>query len=327
VSLSFILGLLALSIGFVLAFFFAGFETGAYSLSPLRFRLRQADSQPQALRLADQLEDMPSLIATALVGTNFGHYLVAASATSLLLPIWGENEAELLSTLLLTPLVFVFTEVLPKELFRRHADNIVYASAGVFVFSALLFRPATRLLRLVIYALEFFGLAPEGGHDAGVSAQERFTIALTEGGEEGTLTPSQATMAHRIMSLAGRTVSDVMIPMAQVVKLDLRTGIEEARDTMLKTGMSRIPVYEGRRDNLLGTVWLYDLCLSEPSDLHELVRAAPRLGRELTVDMALLCLRAEQERLAFVQDRHGSLVGIVTLRDLASEIVGDLHDL
>jgi putative hemolysin len=312
--------------GFALSFFFSGFETGGYSLSAIRFELRKAKDYRGARILASHLDNMPAVIATTLVGTNLGNYMLTAAVVGLMSP-YDPQTREILSTLILTPFVFVFAEVLPKEFFRRHADEIMYKAAGIFRLGHRFFLPATSMLSVVPILLRLVGLTPKEGRSFNPSTLERFSIELTRGTEEGVLSPNQATMARRIMSLGNRTVQNAMVPLWRVVKWDLTLEVDQAKLRMMQLPYSRIPVYKKSSSNLVGTVWVYDVCFGEKESLEEYLEPAYFLRETTPIDVALLNLRKNQVAIAFVQDSRERVIGIITLKDLVAEIVTDLHDL
>lgn len=312
-------------IGFLLSFFFSGFETGSYALGPIRFQLRKAEGRSGARILARHLKDMPRVIATALIGTNAGNYLLTASVVAMFYR-WDPRRAELLSTLILTPLVFMLAEVLPKELFRRHADTLVYRSARLFDLSALLFRPVTLVLGLIPQLLRALRLVPLP-RTQGTSVLERFTIELTRGTELGTVTRDQAAMAQRIITLRQKTVRDALVPLWKVVKMDVKTDMDAARKRITEHAFSRVPVYGRNPAELIGSVWIYDVLFGHHPSLEGIVESCQRLPESTPIDAALLRLRNQHKSMAFVVDKRDRILGIVTLKDLAAQIVADLHDL
>lgn len=322
----YIIPILLFFLGYALSFFFSGFETGGYSLSTIRFELRKAEKYPGAQLLSEDLSDMNGVIATTLVGTNLGNYMLTAAVVGLLQAL-DPKTIEIVSTVLLTPFVFVFAEVLPKALFRRHADEIMYRVARLFRLSRGFFFPVTYLLSFVPILLKFLGLTRQDGNTFNPSTLERFSIELARGTEEGVLSANQATMARRIMSLGSRTVKHAMVPMLQVVKWDQKIPMKQAKTRMAQIPFSRVPIYEGSPNNLVGTAWIYDVFFGDKKELKEYTRPAPRIRDNTAIDVALLRLRNKHEPMAFVVDDKDKVLGIVTLKDLVTEIVTDLHDL
>lgn len=322
----YIIPILLFVLGYALSFFFSGFETGGYSLSAIRFELRKADNYRGADLLSEDLSDMTGVIATTLVGTNLGNYMLTAAMVGLLQSL-DPKTIEIVSTVLLTPFVFVFAEVLPKALFRRHADEIMYRAARLFRWSRYLFFPVTYVLSFVPVLLRFIGLSKQDGGSFNPSTLERFSIELARGTEEGVLSANQATMARRIMSLGNRAVRNAMVPLHEVVKWDQKIALKQAKTRMAQIPFSRVPVYSGRPNNLVGTVWIYDVFFGDKTELKEYSRPAPRILYSTAIDVALVQLRKEHEPMAFVVDEKDRVMGIVTLKDLVTEIVTDLHDL
>ena len=315
-----------LLVGYLSSFFFSGFETGAYSMSALRFRLLEAEQDSRARIMARHLGGMPRLIATTLVGTNLGNYLLTFGVVGLLAG-YDPQTRELLSLLILTPFVFVAAEILPKELYRAHADVLVYKGARAFDLSDRLFAPISILLNAVTDQLRRLVGVSDEHHGASVSLLERLSIELTQGTEEGQLSTTQATIAQRVMGLEHRRVANVTVPLNRVTKLNLKQDLVRAREVFVRTGYSRVPVFRSQPRSLMGFVSLYDVLFGAHQDLEACVKPLLELPASDGIEQGLLKLRAARAAMAAVTGRGGRIIGIVTLKDLATEIVADLHEL
>lgn len=317
-----------LALGAVGVFFsglFSGAETAAYRYNRARHRLLLAEGSARA-RLVQRLTgDVPAFLVVCLIGTNLANALVSFVST-LAIEQLGTGRPELWSTLTVAPLLFILGELAPKDLFRRHADQLLYRTAPLLRLAALALSPLARLLRLLPLLLQRLGLRAE---DSGVlPAEERLRQAIAAGSEEGTLTAYQATLARNIFALRALAVEQVMVPLARIDALEAATPLEEARERVRRLGHTRYPVFRDRPWNVVGLVTLYDLLFEERPGLtiRGYVQPVLTLPPGERVTAALLRMRQARSTLAVVT-RDGRALGIVTLKDLVEEITGELRDL
>lgn len=320
------LALVVLLLAVAASLTFSGAETGAYCLNRARHRLRVDEGLRRALMVDVLTRDMTGYVAVILVGNNIANSSVSVVATllceELMLP-----RPELVATVLAVPLLFVVCELIPKDLFRRHADSLTYMVAPFIALCRWVFAPAVWLLRGVHRLLAALGLETEesGGR---LQAQERVRTAIAAAREGGALTAYQATLAQNVFALHARTVRQVMVPLARVHALEAGTLLEEARARVCAAGHTRLPVYRDRPGQVVGLVSSWDLLFQERPGLtiRNYVEGAFTLPPEERVATALLRMRQGRAKMAVVRE-GGQALGIVTLKDLVEEITGELRDL
>jgi putative hemolysin len=315
-------GWLALSLlGVACSAMWSGVETGCYTLNRVRLSVRASRSDPAAVRLQRSLNSPDSLLATLLVGNNISNYLGALGATAFLGGIgFAESEIVVVNTLVLTPLILVFCESLPKEVFRRAADTLTYRLAGPL-------EHATRLLRLVgvVPLVVWFGrimgrLAGLSSSAELVDSRERVATLLKEGSASGAISDTQSTLIDRATQFTRAIVGDEMIPWNRVRTIALDTPPGQAAAAVVSAGHAAFPLVD-RAGRLRGIARAIDVLLepAAPLDHH---RIDPVFVREETrVVEALRMLQAAGQTLAIVE-RQGRPVGIVTVKDLVEPLVG-----
>jgi CBS domain containing-hemolysin-like protein len=310
-------------VGILAAGFFSGMETGAYCLNRLRLRYRQEKGWRSARLVNGLLRDPQTLIATTLVGHNLAIYVVT-SMVSIEIAHWGAGRAELWSTLILTPLIFAFAEVAPKDLFRNHADTLFYALSSLIRVFKYAFYPVTFLLKALSHGLALL-LGIREAEMSSLFSRSRLRHTFFEGAREKVLTDYQDQLARNIMELKETTLKEVMVPRKKAVMLSNDLSPEDVLDVARKNRFSRYPVYQGRPSNLIGIVNVFELFFEERPGLtiRNYIREVPFLHQESKVDSALLKIQKSGQPMGIVTDGRKA-VGIVTIKDLVEEIVGEL---
>lgn len=313
----------------ILAAFFSGTETGMYSLNRFRLGTRAEGGDADALRLQGLLARPGDLICTLLVGTNLSIYIATAQCTALVdcLGRWPNRVVPaIVTTVAMSPLVLIFAEMIPKELFRRRSETLPYdVSRSVRVFS-IVFRPPVLLIRGIVGVLERgLGLSKEK-EDLFFGRQELADL-ISVGAREGVISSHQADMARKIMKLHKVKLGNVMIPLDRITMIEQSASVQTLLDVAEGRRHSRIPVFDRIRTNVTGVANIFDV-FYEPErgeTVSDYVEPLMRLPHETLTSHALPALQREKRVMALVED-DGVPVGVVTIKDLVEEIAGDLSD-
>ncbi len=307
---------------------FSGVETGIYCLNRVRLRLRSEQRRPAALRVAALMERREDLIITMLIGTTLADYFASAFVAALLLHAAVAPAAtEIYTTLIMTPLIFAFGNAIPKNCFQLNADGLMYPLAPLL----LMFRRVARLTGLLPILRRLTHLVVRlasrgGGLDSeAVLPRVKTLRLLREGAVRGGLTAAQSEMIERVLRLSEVRVGRVMIPLRRAAVLPGEVKREDFLRIARMTHFSRFPV-RGRRDGeIAGVLNAYDVLTdTEKRPLNEHIREPLRLDINEPVSSALLRMQNARRAMAIVVNRTGACVGVLTMKDLVEEIVGDL---
>jgi putative hemolysin len=303
---------------------FSGAETGLYCLNRIRLRFRAQQGDRSAVRLQYLLRDTRETIIAVLIGTNVAHFAVTAIFTRFL-GRSGFHSPQIASTLILAPLLFVFAETLPKNIFQQKADMLTYRVEPILTALRYLFYPFVIVLS-GITSLVALAFSRKGQPADTLLTRQGLHFFFRE--THGTLTPYLGQITENIMSLHRITLADVMIPLARAVTVDASIGNEALEQVMRQARFSRLPVYEGSPGNLVGILNCFDYLYEERrrEGIRHLVRPVIHLERSTPIHVALHRMQAGRNLMAIVTDARGRAVGIVTLKDLVEEIVGELAE-
>ncbi len=322
---------LALGLCVVVSFVFSGSEIGIYTLSRIRLDMEADEGHSGARIVRMLLRDESALLITILIANNLAIELASSLSDNLLGRcidalasdvVLSPGTRALVLTLVLTPLLFLWGEALPKEIFRRRAHSMVYPSVPLIFALRWILWPLERVLRLLTLILEWsFGLGR--GQVALGGQRERLVAVLAEGRRQGALHERAEALAHGALRLRNLPIAEAMIPWDQVHSLCSEWSEETLRTQVAESRWTRLPVVDGR-GSLQGYVHQLEvLAAGTESSVLSHLRSLPTLPAETPVDRALLHLRGGARRGAVVGTVENPL-GWVTLKDLLEEISGDL---
>jgi Mg2+/Co2+ transporter CorB len=322
VPLSALIGVLFLLL--LLSAFFSGSETALVSLN--RYQLRHKARDHRGARLAERLLQRPDrLIGLILLGNNLVNFSAASLVAIIALKIGGQ-PAVALGTLLLTLVVLIFSEAAPKTLAALHPERIAFPAALIYYPLLKITYPIVWLTNVASNGvLYIFGVRNSSSELASLTREELRTIVHEAGNR---ISSRYQQMLISILDLEKVTVDDVMVPHNEIVGIDLEGQIAEIQHIINESQHTRLPVYEGDIDQIVGILHLRRLAnLAQRSfDRESLKRllAEPYFVPEGTpLSTQLVQFQRRRERIAMVVDEYGDIQGVVTLEDILEEIVGE----
>jgi putative hemolysin len=315
---------------------FGGSETGIYQLSRLRLRLGYEEGRILFVMLANIMRDSGSLLISMLIGTNLTYYIITSIVTYMLLGrLQAEQAAEFFAAVITAPALFVFSDLIPKNIFYYRADNLMPSVAPVLLIFHKFFTwcgmvPLLRLISRIFARLT--GSAPLSKVAATAVYPSHIKAIFQETHEEGLLSPVQADIINRIESILHLRIQSVMTPINKTQAISKDSTNVILLDKLKQHAFTRLPVYEGWAGNIVGFVDIYE-CLNstrESSDSNDFLRPIRELGSETTVSDALNIMRTENQKIVLVtKTMHGGrkkAMGIITMKDLVEELLGELSE-
>jgi len=320
----------------ILAGLFAGSETGMYQLSRLRLRLGVEKKRLPFIILNRCLSDSGGLLLSMLIGTNLAHYLTTSIVTSMFLgTVDSEHTAELFATLLTVPILFVFAELIPKNMFFYRADLLMpYFSPVLYSFHTVLrWCGIIPLLKLISgFFARLMGLAADSKTVIASAQRHKIQAILHDTREEGFLSPVQNEMVNRLVGISHVHLGSVMIPIHNVETVDVNSDNSVLLNKLNKCAFTRLPVTEGRAGNIIGFISIYEVLNSSEkfADLRNFTKPIRKIDADTAVIDATNIMQKENHKIVLVT-RAGrlageKLVGIVTMKDLVEELLGELAE-
>lgn len=316
----------------LLSGFFSGSETAMTAASRARLHGWAKDGNKRAAAVNKLRERKDRMIGALLLGNNLVNIFASALATSVLIKIFGEAGI-VYATLGMTVLVLIFAEVLPKTYALHHADKMAVTIVPVIRFIVWVFSPFSVLISgIVTHTLRLMGAdvsrVSTGSHEEVL----RGMIELHDGKEREV--QEQRAMLRSILDLAEVDIEEIMTHRKSVVMINADDPLEKIIDDVLGSQYTRLPVFQGDQDNIVGVLHvkalLRELRANAGTHTHldiKTIASAPWFVPETTtLDEQLRAFRARRAHFAIVVDEYGAFMGIVTLEDVLEEIVGDIDD-
>ncbi len=316
----------------LLSAFFSGSETALTAVSRpyMHHLLKQGDRR--AGIIAKLHARMERLIGTILLANNLVNILASALATSLLIGLFGDSGVAY-ATLVMTLLVLIFAEVLPKTYAINNADRTALSVAPVVRLLVAVLSPLSDAVQVVVrVTLRLFGVTTES--DLGAITDDELRGAIDIHAETGSSDTQERAMLRSILDLDHVEVGEIMIHRKDVFMVDAGLSSTAILEQVIASPYTRIPMWRGEPDNIIGVLHAKTLLSAvklqaaaiEKLDIPGLA-AKPWFIPESTILLQQLhAFRKKREHFALVVDEYGALMGIVTLEDILEEIVGDISD-
>ncbi|HNT33428.1 MAG TPA: hemolysin family protein [bacterium] len=304
--------------------FFAGSEMGIVSLNKIRLKHLADEGNRSALLILKMLEHPEKVLGTTLVAVNLA-IVASASMASYVTALHFRQSTELLTTAIMLPLIVVFGELIPKMIFRRHADRLTLLSVHGLRLAYFILFPMVTLCSGIGKGLA--QVVGAGGEEKNpYVSREELILLVQEQARKGT-SKRQYEMAHQAFYFGETLARNIMVPLIEVKAVDAKAGVAEIRRIVLECGFSHIPVYEERIDNIVGMIEMFDLLQARDTQTAREIMQEPVLVPDtLSIATLLDTLRARRANIAILIDEYGGVSGIATTEDIMEEIVGDIRD-
>lgn len=324
----------------LLSAFFSGSETALTAASRAKLRSRADKGDNGAETALEITEDNERLIGALLLGNNVVNILSASLATALLTRLFGQGGVAL-ATLAMTILVLIFSEVLPKTYAITYPETVASRVARIVRLLIRVLTPVVTVVRLVVRGILWaFGLRTDANQSM-FSVHDEIAGALAIGTSEGTVDKADRDRLLGALDLGSRTVDEIMLHRSQIEMLDADSDPETLLTAVLSSPHTRLPLYKGERENVVGVIHAKELLravekflrtgdgkLDSVSDLDVMkVAMKPYFIPETTpLDEQMREFLKRRTHFALVVDEYGDLKGLLTLEDILEEIVGDITD-
>ena len=311
----------------ILSGYFSATETAFSTFNRIRIKTLAEKGDRKAARVLRLSENYDTLISTILIGNNIVNILATALSTLLFISLLNGDQSlgSTVSTVVMTVAVLIFGEISPKTIAKRSPDAFVFFSAPIISFFEIILFPITIIFKGWQALLSKIFKKNE---DEGITEEELISI-IEEAEEEGDLDADEGTLIKSAIEFNDLEVSDIFTPRIDITAVSKDATKEELSDLFSESGYSRLPVYDGDIDNVIGIVYykdFYSTAFADDISIEDIVKPVIYVAKTQPINDLLKELQNKQLHMAIVLDEFGSTAGIVTLEDILEEIVGEIWD-
>lgn len=324
----------------LLSAFFSGSETALTAASRGKLRSQADKGSPGAARALKITEDNERLIGSVLLGNNLVNILAASLATALFTKVFGDSGVAW-ATLVMTLLVLIFAEVLPKTYAITNSETAAARVSGPISIVVLVFAPMVTAVRALVRGmLKLFGVETDPDSHI-LSVHEEIAGALALGHEEGVVHKEQRDRLLGALDLSERDVEEIMLHRSEIEMINADDGPDRILSQCLQSRFTRLPVYQGEQENIVGVMHAKDLLRAVEEtlrgtdgitgnlsgfDIMDVVRKPYFVPETTALDDQMRQFLRLHSHFALVVDEYGALQGLITLEDILEEIVGEITD-
>lgn len=316
----------ALVILLILSAFFSSAETSLTTVNKIRMR-SLADEGNRRARMVLKITERSSQMLTAiLIGNNIVNLSASAITTSIAYNLGGSAVAA--ATAILTVIILIFGEITPKTAATVKSDSLALFYAYPIRFVMILMTPVSVIINALSRGILFLlRVDPNARLNAMTENELRTIVDVSH--EDGVIEEKEKEMINNVVDLGDAKAKDVMVPRVNVTFADVNNTYDELLDVFRREKYTRIPVYEGTTDNVIGIINMKDLLLFDNTDdfnIRNIMREVFFTHEHKNISELLVEMRQASINIAIVLDEYGETAGLVTMEDILEEIVGEIHD-
>lgn len=313
----------------LLSAFFSSTETAFSSVSKIRLKNLADNGNKKAKTALYVAERYSKALTTILVGNNIVNIANSSLATVFFVNLVGEAQGTVLSTVVITVVVLIFGEVLPKNIAIDNAEKICMTFAPVLKFLMVLLTPLSIIL-MGINKL-YKKLARNSNHQEPSVTEDELKYIIESIEEEGVLEQQESELVQSALEFDEKTAEEILTPRVDMVAIDIDDPVEEITELVLKERYSRIPVYRDNIDKIIGVLHTRDYLEAlvnnnEKPNIEAMLQPAHFIYKTKKLSALLADFKYNKIHLAVVTDDYGGILGIVTMEDLLEQIVGEIWD-
>lgn len=309
-----------------LSAFFSSAETSLTTINPIKVRTLIENGNKSALKLQKVTEQHGKMLSTILIGNNIVNISASSLATTMAISIWG-NYAVGIATGILTLLVLLFGEILPKNMAMVKTESLALFYAPVIYGLMWILTPVIFLVDGIAgFFMKLMHIDPDKKN---LMTENELRTYVDVSHEDGVIESEEKEIINNLFDFSDSVAKDIMIPRIDMVTIEENAGYDELMAVFRECMYTRIPVYKDDRDNIIGLVNIKDFILVndvETFRVADIIRDAYYTYEfKKTADL-LMEMKETTNNVAFVLSEYGACAGMITLEDLLEEIVGEIRD-
>ncbi len=310
----------------LLSAFFSSAETAFTMVNKIRIRSLIEDGNKRAITVGKIIDNSGKMLSAILIGNNIVNISASALMTSLTIRLWG-SYATGIATGVMTVLVLIFGEITPKTTATIYAEKFALVYAPVVYFIMFIFTPVIFIIDMLSgVILKLIHVDANNKHNKITEEELRTFVQVSH--EDGVIESNEKKIINNLFDFGDTEAKDVMIPRIDMTLADVNTGYDDIIELFRETKYTRIPIYEGNPDNVIGILNIKDLILSQHNDfnIRSIMRKPFFTYEHKNTSELFNVMQRSSHSISIVLDEYGSTAGMITTEDLLEEIVGEIRD-
>lgn len=305
--------------------FFSASETAFSSLNKIKLKALANSGNIKAARTLELTEDFSKLLTTILIGNTIVNVVSASLATVLFTKILGGNGVAV-SSVVMTLVIMIFGEIIPKNMAKYVPEKYAMACTPLLRLLVFIFTPLTFMFRYIEKLIaKFYGDVND------TYTTDEFITMVEEANEDGDIEDHEAEIITNALEFNDLDVGEILTPRIDVIAIEIdEDTIEDIELKYRDSGYSRLPVYEGSIDNIIGVLiekdFYYHLLYEKSTNIREVLKPVIYTSPQVKISSLLKQFQTSKSHMAIVVDEYGGTQGIITMEDILEELVGEIYD-
>lgn len=304
---------------------FSSTETAFSSVNRIRIKAYANEGNKRADKALNIIDNFDKALTAILIGNNIVNILSASLATVMFTEYFGAGSVGV-ATLVMTIVVLIFGEILPKSLASENAEKMTLIIAPVLSAFITIIKPVVFLISKLKNAVtKLFG----SNKEEPFVTEEELKYLIDEIEDEGILEEQESDLVRSALDFDEITINEILIPRVNVEAIDIESSLDKIKDAFLNTKYSRFPIYKDSIDNIIGILHQSDfftVYFDEKQDLKSILNKPIYIPEYQKISVTLNLMQKQKVHMAVVIDEYGGTKGIVTLEDIIEELVGEIYD-
>ena len=317
--------IIAIFLLLLISAFFSSSETAITRVSDAKIHQKAEEGIKKAINTKNLLKDREKVIGALLLGNNAVNILASALTTSLFIAPFGDLGI-FYATILMTILIFIFSEVLPKTYAIRKSEKLTLLAVPYISFFTKVLAPINIIVQILVSSI----LDLTGREKNRNDGRQNIRGAIILADDEGSVRKRDRKMLEGILDLSELDVDEIMTHRKNIESFDISEESKKIFEKSIKSNFSRIPIWEGNPDNIIGILHIKDLIraatISKTLDLRAILQKPLFIPETTSLSKQLNEFRKSSTQMALVIDEYGVLQGLITMEDILEEIVGEIFD-
>jgi len=327
VNVDFVIKIIILVVLLFLSAFFSSAETALTTVNLMKMRHLAEAGNKSAATVIKVTDNKTKMLSAILIGNNIVNLSASSLATTVAINLWGSYGAGI-ATGILTFLILIFGEIMPKSMASIKANRMAMRYAGIIWVIMVVLTPIIVVINALSYAvLRIFGVDPKKDYDTITEEELRTIVDVSH--ESGVIEGDERKIIHNLFDFSDATAKEIMIPRIDMTMANVNWSYERLLEGYSEHKYTRIPVYENEVDNIIGFVNMKDFLIDENREkfkMRDFIRDVHFTYEKKNTAELFDEMRSNSFGITIVLDEYGAVAGMITLEDLLEELVGEIRD-